>query len=210
MRITAVEVFDLKAPIDRPFGWSQGWIDQRSTTLVKISTDQGIDGWGEGGGSGLVRQLTPLLIGQDPMDRVGLWERMFAGLYNANLAVGLGGSALSAVDIALWDLAGKAAGLPVCQLLGGRVRHKVAVYATGLYYTEGEFPDRLLEEAQGYVKAGFMGMKTKVGGLSIEKDVQRVAALRMANWCRGTLDGRRQPGLQRRQCHSHWTAIGRV
>ena len=180
MRITAVEAFDLKAPIEQPFGWSQGWIDQRTTTLVKISTDQGLIGWGEGGGSGLVNQLAPLLIGQNPMDRAGLWERMFAALYNANLAVGLGGSALSAVDIALWDLAGKAANLPVCQLLGGRVRDKVAVYATGLYYTEGEFPKRLIDEASGYVEAGFMGMKTKVGGLSIDEDVRRVAAIRMA------------------------------
>ena len=181
MKIAAIETFDLTCPLERPFGWSQGWLDQRSTTLVKVTADDGLVGWGEGAAAGLIDGLlAPLLIGQDPMDRAGLWERMFHALYNGNNAVGLAGSALSALDIALWDLAGKATGLPVCALLGGKVRDKVAVYATGLYYTEGEFPDRLLDEARGYVAAGFKGMKTKVGGLSIAEDVARVRALRDA------------------------------
>ena len=181
MKIAAIETFDLTCPLERPFGWSQGWLDQRSTTLVKVTTDDGLVGWGEGAAASLIDGLlAPLLIGQDPMDRAGLWERMFHALYNGNNAVGLAGSALSALDIALWDLAGKATGLPVCALLGGKVRDKVAVYATGLYYTEGEFPDRLLDEARGYVAAGFKGMKTKVGGLSIAEDVARVKALRDA------------------------------
>ena len=181
MKIAAIETFDLACPLERSFGWSQGWLDQRSTTLVKVTTDDGLVGWGEGAAASLIDGLlAPLLIGQDPMDRAGLWERMFHALYNGNNAVGLAGSALSALDIALWDLAGKATGLPICALLGGKVRDKVAVYATGLYYTEGEFPDRLLDEARGYVAAGFKGMKTKVGGLSIAEDVARVRALRDA------------------------------
>ncbi|MDE2812515.1 MAG: mandelate racemase/muconate lactonizing enzyme family protein [Gemmatimonadota bacterium] len=181
MKIAAIETFDLACPLEQPFGWSQGWLDQRSTTLVKVITDDGLVGWGEGAAASLIDGLlAPLLIGQDPMDRAGLWERMFHALYNGNNAVGLAGSALSALDIALWDLAGKATDLPVCTLLGGKVRDKVAVYATGLYYTEGEFPDRLLDEARGYVAAGFKGMKTKVGGLSIAEDVARVRALRDA------------------------------
>ena len=181
MKIAAIETFDLACPLEQPFGWSQGWLDQRSTTLVKVTADDGLVGWGEGAAAGLIDGLlAPLLIGQDPMDRAGLWERMFHALYNGNNAVGLAGSALSALDIALWDLAGKATSLPVCALLGGKVRDKVVVYATGLYYTEGEFPDRLLDEARGYAAAGFKGMKTKVGGLSIAEDVARVRALRDA------------------------------
>jgi len=181
MKIATIETFDLTCPLNRSFGWSQGWINQRGTTLVKITTDDGLTGWGEGAESGLINNLlAPLLIGQDPIDRAGLWERMFHALYNGNNAVGLAGSALSALDIALWDLAGKAANLPICALLGGKIRDKIAVYATGLYYTEGEFPDRLLDEARSYVDMGFKGMKTKVGGLSIEEDVARVKALREA------------------------------
>ena len=138
MKITAIETFDLRCAIEPSFGWSQGWVDQRMTTLVKITTDDGLVGWGEGAAAPIINNiLAPLLIGQDPMQRAGLWERMFHALYNANNFVGLAGSALSALDIALWDIAGKATGLPIHALLGGKVRDRVAVYATGLYYTEG-------------------------------------------------------------------------
>ena len=105
---------------------------------------------------------------------------MFAALYNDNTATGYGANAISAIDVALWDISGKVTGLPVCDLLGGRVRDRVAVYATGLYYTDGEMDGNLIEEACGYVGAGFKGMKTKVGGLPFEEDVRRVAAIREA------------------------------
>ena len=184
MRITSIETFQLKTPLTRSFGWSQGWIGGRTVGILKISTDEGITGWGEGcaGAAAAVVEdaLAPLLLGQDPTNRLWLWQRMFGALYNGQHAGGFGGSAMSAVDIALWDIAGKASGLSASDLLGGRVRDRVACYATGLYYTEGEFPDRLLDEARGYVEAGFKGMKTKVGGLSAEADVRRVAALRKA------------------------------
>ncbi len=181
MKIASVETFDLRCDIEPSLGWSQGWIDQRATTLVKITTEDGLVGWGEGAAASIIDELlAPLIIGGDPMQRASLWERMFHALYNANIFVGLAGSALSAIDIALWDLAGKAAGLPAHTLLGGKVRDRVAVYATGLYYTEGEFPDRLLDEARSYVEQGFTGMKTKVGGLTVEEDVRRVRALREA------------------------------
>jgi len=181
VKIASVETFDLRCDIEPSFGWSQGWVDQRATTLVKITTEDGLVGWGEGAAASLIDELlAPLIMGGDPMQRGGLWERMFHALYNANIFVGLAGSALSAIDIALWDLAGKATGLPAHALLGGKVRDRVAVYATGLYYTEGEFPDRLLDEARSYVEQGFTGMKTKVGGLTVEEDVRRVRALREA------------------------------
>ena len=184
MHITGIETFNLRSPLERPFGWSQGWIDHRSVGIVKVETSEGIVGWGEGaGGPGATvvsSMFVPLLVGQDPMNRVGLWQKMFHALYNGNIAGGFGGSALSAVDTALWDIAGKATGLSISELLGGRVRDKIACYATGLYYTEGEFPDRLLNEATGYVEAGFKGMKTKVGGLPMDEDVRRVKALRKA------------------------------
>ena len=184
MKIASIETFQLSAPLERPFGWSQGWIGQRGVGLVKVTTDDGIVGWGEGCGGAAAavveNEFGPMLIGEDPTNRIGLWQKMFSMQYNANVAVGLGGSAISAVDTALWDITGKALKQPVYQLLGGRVREKVAVYATGLYYTEGEFPTRLLAEARGYVEAGFKGMKTKVGGLPMDEDVKRVSALRDA------------------------------
>jgi D-galactarolactone cycloisomerase len=183
MRISAIETYILQSPLDRPFGWSQGWIESRSTGLVKIITDEGIIGWGEGADGAaatVVKNFAPFLLGQDPTNRVGLWHKMFCQLYNGGTTSGIGGSAISAVDIALWDIAGQAAGLSVSDLLGGRIRDRVPVYATGLYYTEGEFPDRLIAEARSYAEMGFLGMKTKVGGLPLQKDVERVAALRDA------------------------------
>ena len=181
MKITAIDTYQLVSPLERPFGWSQGWIDHRSANVVKISTDAGITGWGEGGGMHLIHSLlAPLLLGADPTNRVGLWEQMLGAMWNNTTYGGYGGSAISAVDIALWDIAGKEMGVPVTTLLGGRIRDRIAVYATGLYYTEGEFPTRLINEAMGYVDAGFKGMKTKVGGLTIEEDAQRVEAIRNA------------------------------
>ncbi len=184
MRITNIEGFNLSSPLERPFGWSNGWVSERTIDILKIETDEGITGWGEGyigtRGSFVHQHFGDLLIGSDPLNRNTLWQQMFARVYNGNNAGGFGGSAISAIDIALWDIAGKAANMSVSDLLGGRIRDKIAVYATGLYYTEGEFPNRLLEEATRYVELGFKGMKTKVGGLPIAEDVRRVAAIRRA------------------------------
>ncbi len=182
MEIKNLETFQLSAPLEIPFGWSQDTISSRSVGLVKITTDDGIVGWGEGcgGPSAAVVEdiLAPLIIGENPINRLKLWQKMFHSLYNANLAVGYGGSAISAIDTALWDITGKILGLPIYDLLGGQIRNSVPVYATGLYYTEGEMPTRLLAEARGYVESGFIGMKTKIGGLKIEDDVKRVKAIR--------------------------------
>jgi len=184
MKITNIETFRLSAPLERPFAWSQYWTADRKVGIVKITTDEGIVGWGEGceGSSEHVVQdiLKPLLIGEDPINRIGLWEKMFHILYNRNEVVGFGGSAISAIDIALWDIAGKHLNVPIHTLLGGKVRNKIAVYATGLYYTKEEFSDKniLLAEARSYAEAGFLGMKTKIGRLSIDKDVERVKSIR--------------------------------
>ena len=184
MKINKIELFHLHCEIPIPFGWSQGWTSSRGTGLVKITTDSGIVGWGEGSGGAastiIMEMFAPLLLGQDPRNRLGLWQKLYNTTYNSNLISGFGAPALAAIDIALWDIAGKAANLSVSDLLGGQIRKQIAVYATGLYYTEGEFPDRLLDEAKAYVDQGFMGMKTKVGGLTWQDDVKRVTALREA------------------------------
>ena len=126
MQITDIQAFDLQCDIEPSFGWSQGWVNKRNTTIVKISTDSGLVGWGEGAASALIRDwIGPLLIGRDPMQRNQLWELMFSSLYNGNNFVGIAGSAVSAIDIALWDLAGKASGLPIHTLLGGKIRDRI-------------------------------------------------------------------------------------
>ncbi len=184
MRIISLTTYDLHCTLDEPFGWSQAWTPARSLQLVRIDTDSGLSGWGEcnapGTGDLLHAHLGPLLLGADPLLRTSLWQRMFHALYNGGVQGGIGGSAVSALDIALWDIAGKYLDQPVSMLLGGALRARVPVYATGLYYRAEEFPVKLLDEARAYVDAGYMGMKTKVGGLSRTDDVARVAALREA------------------------------
>ena len=105
MKITTIETYQLHCSLHEPFGWSQGWTDHRATGVIKITTDAGVIGWGEGCGgpaATVVGELfAPLLLGADPLNRNKLWQQMFATLYNANQAVGFGGSALSAIDVPL-------------------------------------------------------------------------------------------------------------
>ncbi|MDG2166343.1 MAG: mandelate racemase/muconate lactonizing enzyme family protein, partial [Opitutales bacterium] len=182
MKIDRIETFYLESPIDEPFGWSQGWAEKRTALICKISTAEGIVGWGEGGGSPsqtVIHDIfAPLLLGEDPRTINAHWHSLFHSLHNDNLAGGFGGGALSAIDIALWDIAGKVEGKSISELLGGSVRGKVPVYATGLYYQNDPGYEKLKTEAQLYVDAGYAGMKTKVGGLSLKEDVERVAAIR--------------------------------
>ena len=112
MKITEVKAFPV-------------WIGMRNQLLVKIETDAGIHGWGESGFSGreqavagMVAHFREWLVGRDPMQRGALWQEMYRGDYFE------GGrtitAAISAIDIALHDLVGKALGIPVYDLLGGR------------------------------------------------------------------------------------------
>ena len=136
-----------------------GWL------VVEVFSDDGLVGIGN---AALVPQLTkqaidlylkPLLIGQNPWDIEFLWQHM----YRKTLAFGrkgIGMVAISAVDIALWDLLGKAAKQPVFRLLGGRTKPRIPVYASRLYATElGE----LAAEAKRYKNDGFKAMKLRFG-----------------------------------------------
>lgn len=184
MKIEKIETFLLECPIDEPFAWSMRSTDKRTSLISKITTNEGIVGWGEGGSApsqSVIHDIfDPLLIGQNPLNINRVWHKLYHALTNNNSTGGFGGDAISNIDIALWDIAGKSAGKSISELLGGSVREKVAVYATGLYYRDDEFPTKLIDEAVSYLDAGYRGMKTKVGGLSIDDDVKRVKAIRDA------------------------------
>jgi len=190
MKITAVETYVLQGLLeDKAFGWSQRVKDRRQTALCVVSTDDGIQGLGEAfyyaTPANIVAHLisdgyAPLLIGRDPFDNAVIWNF----LYNWTRDQGMKGlpiSALSAIDIALWDIKGKALGLPVHKLLGGAYRNKAHVYATGLYQPQDvpSIEDALIKEALGYKGDGFFGMKLKVG-YGIERDMRYVKAVRQA------------------------------
>lgn len=136
-----------------------GWL------LVEIFTDNGLVGVGNAALSPLVTKqvidqyLKPLLIGADPWDIEFLWQHM----YRKTMAFGRKGIAMvaiSAVDIALWDLLGKSAKQPVYRLLGGRTKPKIPVYASRLYSTPLK---ELASEATKYKKQGYQAMKLRFG-----------------------------------------------
>lgn len=186
MKITGVEVHVLKSPLAEPFAFSQGWVRQRSATLVEVVTDDGVTGWGEAFAQGLEppeiaaaaieHALKPLLIGADPLATEVLWHRM----YHATRDYGRKGSvvaAISAVDIALWDIAGRARGEPIHKLLGGAFRDRVEPYATGFYRIKGQGEAaRLAEEAVRHHEAGFRLMKVKLG-YGVEDDIACMQAI---------------------------------
>ena len=121
---------------------------------VRVYTDQGIFGHGEGtdaiqGGVPLVQSWRRMLVGQDPLNVEAIWERLRTSGVFAGAQAGQYVAALSAVEMALWDLAGKALELPVYQLLGGRVRDRVRVYCDsgfGEQAVGGDKPDARIQE----------------------------------------------------------------
>ena len=173
MKITELKIHVLKSPLAEPFAFSQGWVRQRCATLLEVFTDAGLSGWGEAFAQGLEppeiaaavieHALEPLIIGADPLDTEVLWHRM----YHATRDYGRKGSVIagiSAVDTALWDLAGKFHGLPIHKLLGGAFRQRVQPYATGFYRIKGQGEaQRLAEEGLRHFDAGFTLMKVKLG-----------------------------------------------
>ena len=173
MKITDLKIHVLKSPLPEPFAFSQGWVRQRSATLVEVLTDAGIVGWGEAFAQGLEppeiaaividKALRPLVIGADPLDTEVLWHRM----YHMTRDYGRKGSvvaAISALDIALWDIAGKHHQVAVYRLLGGAFRTRVQCYATGFYRIKGQGEGkRLAEEALRHFESGFSIMKVKLG-----------------------------------------------
>jgi D-galactarolactone cycloisomerase len=178
LKIGRIEIYPLEATLDEPFGWSQRWTSTRQTTAVKIVADDGTYGWGESGSPMAMKALSNQLIGEDPTRVEYLWQKLFRVIYQSHGYAGPGMDAISAFDMALWDIAGKVAGKPVSEMLGGGSRDRIPVYATGLYYLEDDFPEKLTAEAVGYAEAGFTGMKLKVGGKTVKEDIERVRHLR--------------------------------
>lgn len=188
MKITNVEAIILKQP-----GEIQMIGDgSQDTVLIKIETDEGITGWGECDSSPYIvktivecppshivcRGLKDILIGQDPFDVEKIWNDMYRGsYYYGRRSVGI--HAMSGIDIALWDIMGKAVGKPVCKLLGGKVNSRLRAYASMLM---PDTEEEVRQKAQEYLAKGFTAIKFGWGGLgeSKEKDIRLVKAAREA------------------------------
>jgi L-alanine-DL-glutamate epimerase-like enolase superfamily enzyme len=181
MRITHVDVVQLRKPMAKPLVVSRGALTARSAIVVLVHTDEGTTGLGESVGdpAGVVPiirdQLAPLLIGEDPFDIERLWDKMYASRVYWDLKGALV-IAMSGIDIALWDIKGKSLGVPVYQLLGGACRDKIRAYASDLFWDE---PEVMARAAAAYVRDGFGIVKTHIGR-DPDGDIARLRVIRNA------------------------------
>lgn len=203
MKISNVEAFWLRCPIpkEKQHRSDYGLLTDFDMTLVVVTTEDGLQGFGEAkaavGSSGVCasivtcveREIKPLLLGQDARQISRIWELVYNGSRD-HFALsrgrkfpilgrrGLTISALSGVDTALWDLKGKALGVPVVDLIGGTCRDTMPAYASGGWADA----DRIGEQLNGYVAKGFRGVKMRVGSMdgTVRASVERVRAAREA------------------------------
>lgn len=193
MKIARVEVFALRAPPPERPHWTSHFIAPTANEiLVRLYTDEGIDGFG------LATSYTPTdfavrawkaglaeqIVGEDPLAPERLYQKLFA-LTTSKVASERGWSreALirisAAVDIACWDILGKTARQPLFRIFGG-YRNEVPVYVTCGYYREAKDNAELRDEVQMLVAQGHTGFKAKAGGLPLPEDIRRMEVIREA------------------------------
>ncbi|MCS6951892.1 MAG: mandelate racemase/muconate lactonizing enzyme family protein [Bryobacterales bacterium] len=186
MKIQTVEATAISIPLEAAVSDAVRRITHRDHLLVRLRTNEGLEGWGFTLGYdascamvALIHSIfRPMLEGANLFDSERLWSEM----YRQSLQAGRRGAALralSAIDIALWDLRGKVAGLPVMRLLGVH-SERLRCYATGGYYREGQTTEELVREMESYVEQGFTAVKLKVGRAEPREDAARLRAVRRA------------------------------
>lgn len=190
MRIIDMKTRHLLCPFTETIHDAARAIAGRDVLLVELFTDNGLTGLGFLTGLGVAdgsempiiehivtAALKPMLIGEDPRNYNRLWEKMYRGTTRFGRK-GAAVRAISGVDIALWDLLGKIADMPVYKMLGGYA-DRVKVYASGGFYTPRNEISELVDEMRSYVERGFRAVKMKVGR-DVLHDAARVAAVRKA------------------------------
>ena len=191
MKITRVEAFALRAPAPaRPHWTSHFIVPTANELLVRLYTDEGIDGFG------LATSYTPIdyvlkavkggildrVVGEDPTAPERLYRKLF-DLTTSKAASSKGWSreavirVSAAVDIAAWDIVGKAARLPLYRLFGG-FRDEVPAYVTCGYYRDNKDNAELRDEVQRLVDQGHTGFKAKAGGIPLAEDIERLGVMR--------------------------------
>ncbi len=186
MKIVDVRLKMYKWPRERPISNGLYTYTHNLLNIVVIDTDEpGIQGIGIAGGvedapeigKAFVEYFRKGLLGMNPLDN----ERIWHGMWRPKLVGrrGISTRIISGIDIALWDVKAKVAGMPLWRLLGG-FQDKIDTYIAGGYYEEGKGLDELAEEMQTNVSLGVRAVKIKVGGVPINEDVERVRICREA------------------------------
>jgi D-galactarolactone cycloisomerase len=188
MRIKEVKSYVLQYRLEEELGYSQQYYDRRTVHLIEVVTEEGLRGYGEAFGGGNValvnktiveQAIGPLIRGMDPLDREVIWHKVY-NLLRDHGQKGMALQALSGVDIALWDIAGKALGLPLYKLLGGAFRDRIPVYGYGMMLQRvPELAERFAEESRKIAAGGFKSIKMKIG-LGPRQDAKLVEAVRKA------------------------------
>lgn len=170
MIITDVKAMILQYRYENGIADAQNFFDVRNAVIVQVYTDEGIVGLGESACFGgppqttkfiVENELAPIIIGEDASKIEWIWQKMFARTRQH----GRGGvifAAMSGIDVALWDILGKAAGLPVYKLLGGYA-DRVTPYASSGFYSNGKEAKEMAEEVRSYFELGFKYAKIKIG-----------------------------------------------
>ncbi len=188
MKITRVTSHVLEYDLPEELGYSQQYYSKRTAHLVEVETDEGITGWGECFGPGNIalankaiveKVIQPMILGDDPVDRDVIWHKVY-NLMRDHGQKGMPLQSLSGIDIALWDIAGKVANLPIHALIGGAHRKQVASYGYGMMLKQQSVDDhiaRFHDEAAAIKEMGFVAAKMKIG-LGREDDLKLCEAVR--------------------------------
>ena len=185
MKVTDVKMETYRWPRAKPIRNGRYVYPTAGLNVVKVETDEGVTGVGLAGGVqgaeeigvSVLDHLKQYAIGQDPFDTERIWDDMWQPKLIGRR--GITTRVISGIDIALWDLKGRALGLPVYKLLGG-FTNKVPVYIAGGYYEEGKDLADLAAEMEESVAMGATAVKMKIGGAPINEDVERVRVVREA------------------------------
>ncbi|MCL4423904.1 MAG: mandelate racemase/muconate lactonizing enzyme family protein [Firmicutes bacterium] len=196
MKITDVEAITLVVPMEKPIkapisiphaSELEGVVfKEYRTTLVRVATDEGITGVGEcmvrlapTATRDIVEYLKPVLIGQDPFDVERLWDLLYGAMMNRGHYKGFFIEAISGVDVALWDIMGKALKMPAYKLLGGKTNPRIWSYASSLRFRN---MDVLMRDVETYLGMGFNAMKIKIGQnpMDYRRDIEVIRQLRKA------------------------------
>ena len=188
MKITRITSHVLGYDLPEPLGYSQQYYHKRTAHLVEVETDEGITGWGEcfGAGNialankGIVEQvIQPMVVGMCPLDHDVIWHKVY-NLMRDHGQKGMPLQSLSGVDIALWDITGKVANLPLHKLIGGAHRDRIEVYGYGMMLRPESAKNlvaRFSDEAAAIKNMGFKAIKMKIG-LGPKDDVRLIEAVR--------------------------------